>query len=137
VLESRFSDSLKAVESAVEFPQQEKRPNGENRIHEGLALGKTVESYRIALEEEIHRWDGFARALRKDDREAFDALMDMCRSYASESSNATNPIIFEPMIMSMLLAQEKVMRELGYKLHEILWQKSNPQTASSGGENHG
>src|SRR5665647_1940846 len=60
-------------------------------------MGKTVESFRIALEGEISRWSGFARALRKPDREAFNELMDMCRSYASESGNATNPIIFEPM----------------------------------------
>ena len=39
-------------------------------------MGKTVESYRIALESEINRWNGFARALRKDDREAVDELMD-------------------------------------------------------------
>ena len=57
-------------------------------------MGKTVESYRIALEEEIHRWDGFARALRKEDREAFEELMDMCRSNAMASGNACNPIIF-------------------------------------------
>ena len=43
-------------------------------------MGKTVESYRIALEQEISRWNGFARALRKEDREAFEELMDMCRS---------------------------------------------------------
>jgi hypothetical protein len=30
----------------------------------------------MALESEINRWNGFARALRKDDREAFDELMD-------------------------------------------------------------
>ena len=41
-------------------------------------MGKTVESYRMALEPEINRWSGFARALRKPDREAFDELMDMC-----------------------------------------------------------
>jgi len=46
-------------------------------------MGKTVESFRIALEKEISRWSGFARALRRSDREAFDELMDMCRSYAS------------------------------------------------------
>ena len=55
-------------------------------------MGKTVESYRMALEAEIHRWDGFARALRKEDREAFEEMMDMCRSYAMASSNATNPM---------------------------------------------
>ena len=82
-------------------------------------MGKTVESYRMALEPEISRWNGFARALRKDDREAFEEMMDMCRGYASEAGNATNPILFEPFIMSILLAQQKRIRtiekELGIK----------------------
>jgi hypothetical protein len=38
-------------------------------------MGKTVESYRIPLESEINQWNGFARALRKEDREAFDEFM--------------------------------------------------------------
>ena len=79
-------------------------------------MGKTVESFRIALEGEINRWSGFARALRKPDREAFDELMDMCRSYASESNCATNPIIFEPMVMSILLGQQKKLRKLEHNL---------------------
>ena len=82
-------------------------------------MGKTVESYRMALESEISRWNGFARALRKDDREAFEEMMDMCRGLASEAGNATNPILFEPMVMSILLAQQKRIRtiekELGIK----------------------
>jgi hypothetical protein len=41
-------------------------------------MGKTVESFRIALEGEISRWSGFARALRKEDREAFGELKEMC-----------------------------------------------------------
>jgi hypothetical protein len=72
-----------------------------------VIVGKTVESYRMALEGEISRLNGFVRALRKDDREAFEEMMDMSRGYASESSNATNPILFEPFIMSILLAQQK------------------------------
>ena len=80
-------------------------------------MGKTVESFRIALEGEIGRWSGFARALRKSDREAFDELMDACRSYASESSNATNPIVFEPMVMSILFAQQKRILALEKKLN--------------------
>jgi hypothetical protein len=39
-------------------------------------MGKTVESYRMALESEISRWNGFDRALRKEDREAFDEELD-------------------------------------------------------------
>jgi hypothetical protein len=64
-------------------------------------MGETVESFRIALEGEVSRWSGFARALRRPDRGAFDELLDMCRSYASESGNATNPIVFELMVMSI------------------------------------
>jgi hypothetical protein len=90
-------------------------------------MGKTVESFRIALEEEISRWSGFARALRKPDREAFDELMDMCRNYASESSNATNPIIFEPMVMSILLGQQKRILALEKKLQITQHSTSIPE----------
>jgi hypothetical protein len=69
-------------------------------------MGKTVESYRMALEDEINRWKGFEKALRIEDKKAFDALMDACRNYASAGSNATNPILFEPMVMSILLSQQ-------------------------------
>jgi hypothetical protein len=79
-------------------------------------MGKTVESFRIALEGEINRWSGFARALRKPDREAFDELMDMCRTYASESGNATNPVVFEPMVVSILLGQQKRLLKLEQEL---------------------
>lgn len=74
-------------------------------------MGKTVKSYRMAIEDEINRWNGFAKALRIEDKAAFDALMDACRSFASAGSNATQPILFEPMIMSIILSlQKKVMR---------------------------
>ena len=62
-------------------------------------MGKTVESYRMALEDEIKRWNGFEKALRIEDKIAFDALMDACRSFASAGSNATHPILFEPMVI--------------------------------------
>ena len=75
-------------------------------------MGKTVESYRMALEDEIRRWNGFAKALRKEDKEAFDTLMDACRNHASAGSNATQPILFEPMIISMLVSMQKKITQL-------------------------
>ena len=51
-------------------------------------MGKTVPSYRVALDHEIQRWNGFARALRQDDREVFEQLMDICKNYASAASKA-------------------------------------------------
>ena len=89
-------------------------------------MGKTVESFRMALEGEINRWSGFAYALRKPDREAFDELMDMCRTYASESSCATNPIVFEPMVVSILLFQQKRIMQLERELETIKPEKINP-----------
>ena len=79
-------------------------------------MGKTVESYRMALESEISRWNGFVRALRKDDREAFEEMMDLCRGFAAEAGNATNPILFEPMVMSVMLAQQKRILAMEKKL---------------------
>ena len=83
------------------------------------AVGKTVESYRMAVEDEIRRWNGFAKALRKEDREAFDLLMDACRSYASAGSNATKPVLFEPMIMSILVSQQIRLHKLEKELDEL------------------
>ena len=79
-------------------------------------MGKTVESYRIALDRELQRWSGFARALRKDDRNVFNQLMDICRNYASAGSNSTRPVLFEPMIMSILLYQQKILNNLEKEL---------------------
>ncbi|TRO53800.1 hypothetical protein E2P63_02010 [Candidatus Bathyarchaeota archaeon] len=75
-------------------------------------MGRTVESYRMAMEDEIRRWKGFVKALRTEDREAFEALMNACRLYASAGSNATQLILFEPMIMSILLFQQKKIHRL-------------------------
>jgi hypothetical protein len=84
-------------------------------------MGKTVPSYRMVLEDEIDRWKGFREALpSEEEREAFEELMDMCRSYAMAGSNATNPIVFEPMAMSILLAQQQKLRNLECKLNEVL-----------------
>jgi hypothetical protein len=82
-------------------------------------LGKTVESYRMAVEDEIRRWSGFAKALRKEDREAFDAVMDACRSYASAAGNATKPILFEPMVMSILLSQQIRLQRLAKEVEDL------------------
>jgi len=73
----------------------------------------------MALDDEIRRWTGFAKALRKEDREAFEALMDACRGYASAGSNAVQPILFEPMIISMLLSQQMRLKKLEKKMDAL------------------
>ena len=82
-------------------------------------MGRTVESYRMSLEDEMRRWKGFSKALRAEDRDAFEVLMDACRLYASAGSNATQPVLFEPMVMSILLYQQKKIRRLEKALDAI------------------
>ena len=89
-------------------------------------MGKTVESYRIALDRELLKWNGFARALRREDRKAFDHLTDACRNYASAGSNATRPIIFEPMTLSILLHQQKMLNRIEKELDAVRKQHSQP-----------
>ena len=88
-------------------------------------MGKTVESYRMALDDEIHRWNGFAKALRAEERDAFENLMDACRSYASAGSNATNPVLFEPMAISIMLNQQMQLKKLQKEIDAIKQQASH------------
>ena len=90
-------------------------------------MGKTIESYRIALDIEVQSWRGFAKALRSEDRDAFEQLLDACRSYASAGSNATRPVLFETMAMSILLAQQKKLLRLERKLNALKQCPRHPQ----------
>ncbi len=94
-------------------------------------MGKTVPSYRMALEDEIGRWKLFRDTLPDaKSQETFDWMMDMCRNNAAASGCACNPIIFEPMTMSILLAQQLQINELKRKIeklehqiHDAIWEE--------------
>jgi len=74
----------------------------------------------MALESEIEQWNGFRKGLQNDaEREAFDQLMDMARSQTMAAGNACNPVVFEPMLMSIVLEQHKRLKEAGVKLSGI------------------
>ncbi len=82
-------------------------------------MGKTVPSYRQALESEIEKWKGFRKALRAKDAEAFDKMMNACRNFASAGSMATRPVLLEAMLMSILLHQEKTLTEIQERLERL------------------
>lgn len=64
----------------------------------------------------------------EQDQQVFEELMDMCRNNAMASGNACNPIIFEPMVLSILLAQQERIWKIENKLNEMHWQESISQT---------
>ena len=82
-------------------------------------MGRTVPSYRQALEAEISRWEGFKKALRGKDVEAFEALMKACREYASAGGNASRPFLSEAMFMCILLSLQRQIMEVREKLESL------------------
>jgi len=82
-------------------------------------LGRTIPSYRLALEEEIKAWKGFQDALRAPDREVFEDLLDQCRLYASAGGMAVRPKIIEAMFMTALFAHHKMLKELSSIVQQI------------------
>jgi len=82
-------------------------------------VGRTVPSYRQALEGEVRRWKGFRKALRGKDVEAFDEMMKTCRIYASAAGMATRPVLAEAMFMSILVGQQKELMEIRKSLERL------------------
>ena len=83
-------------------------------------MGRTVPSYRIVLEAEIAKWRGFLEALpSRKEKEAFEELMNHCRRHAGAAGAAVRPILSEAMIMSILLAHEKMMLEIKKAVQEL------------------
>ena len=87
-------------------------------------MGKTVPSYRIAIESEIDSWKRFKDALRQEEQNAFDELMDLCRANAMAGSAACRPIIVESMTMTILLGQQLKIRQLQRQIGELKKQTS-------------
>jgi len=83
-------------------------------------MGRTVPTFRAALENAIRQWDGYRRALRQNDREAFDRMMDACRLHSSASGQATRPDPLEAMFMSILLEHQHKLEALEIKVDKIL-----------------
>ena len=64
------------------------------------------------LEEEIQGWQKFRRTLRKEDQQFFDRLFEKARLHVKAGSKASRPWLFETILISILVEQEKEMVEL-------------------------
>jgi hypothetical protein len=82
-------------------------------------LGRTVPSFRQALECEIARWEGFRKALRGKDVEAFDKMMNACRAHASAGGMATRAVLSEAVFMCILLSQQKEIMEIRESIEQL------------------
>lgn len=82
-------------------------------------MGRTVPSYRMALEEEISKLKKFREALRSDDRKIFDDMIDECRLLASASGAACRPSVAEAMLLAIALSHHRSVQKIEGCLKEI------------------
>ena len=62
-------------------------------------MGRTIPSFRIALEQEISTWGAYRRSLGRGSIQALDRLFNQARSYCSASSNAVRVSSTASMVM--------------------------------------
>ncbi len=77
-----------------------------------MHLGRTVLSFRMLLEEIIVELSVFRRALRGEDKAAFDSLMNKARSHASSCTVAPTLEPMEAVFLSILIEQQKEINSL-------------------------
>jgi len=67
-------------------------------------VGRTVPTYRQALEERMKRWEAFGRLLTTpEERAAFELLQSGARRYAAQATFVGSPDLLESILLSVLL----------------------------------
>ncbi len=77
-----------------------------------MPLGRTVLSFRMLLEEIIAELSVFRKALRGEDKTAFDSLMNKARSHASSCTVAPTLEPMDAVFLSILIEQQKEINSL-------------------------
>ena len=82
-------------------------------------MGRTVPSFRPALEHEIESWKDFKRALRPEDQEIFNKLMNFARIHSDAGSMSARPMLSELLFISFAIEQQKKIEILEKKIKQL------------------
>ncbi|MHA2009105.1 MAG: hypothetical protein ACXABO_16775 [Promethearchaeota archaeon] len=82
-------------------------------------MGRTVPSFRPALEHEIESWKDFKRALRPEEQKLFNKLMNYARIHADAGSLSARPMLSEILFISFAVEQEKKIEMLEEKIKKL------------------
>ncbi len=88
-------------------------------------MGRTLLPFRPALETEISSWQEFRRGLCPKDRTVFDQIMNSARSHADAGSLAAKPILFEIILLSTVIEQQKILNQLEDQINQLRKQISD------------
>jgi hypothetical protein len=94
------------------------------------SMGRTVPSFRMALEGEIASWREFRRSLRSiGSREDLDGMFDQARTNCMAAGNAVRPVVFEGMFMAIAFSHGKRLARIGRAIEELRTEM-NPEKES-------
>jgi len=82
-------------------------------------MGRTVLPFTQELYREEESWRGFRRALRREDRELFDALFAAARYHTAACTCAGRVVPFDAILMSILIEERRAARELSRRIGEL------------------
>jgi len=82
-------------------------------------MGRTIPSFRIALDREKADWKPFRNALDRSERKEFDDMFDIPRLYLSACSNSVQLVPLHPIIMSILFHHYKELTQLLSEVEQI------------------
>ena len=89
-------------------------------------MGRTLPSFRIALDQEIKSWTNYRRGLRIEDREYFDNVMRYARIHSDAGSLAARMLLSENVFLSALIEQDKRIVELKTEIERLKKNQKNP-----------
>jgi hypothetical protein len=82
-------------------------------------MGRTVPSFRVALEQEIASWSRYRRSLGTIHSDTLDRMFNTARTYCSASSNAVRPVKFEGMLMAVMFDHARRFEALLAGMEEL------------------
>jgi hypothetical protein len=74
-------------------------------------MGRTIPSYRIALEMERWKWRTFRKLLDKQDRKIFDEMLSISRLCNAAGTMTCRPVLIHVILMSILFEHYNQLRK--------------------------
>ncbi len=106
-------------------------------------MGRTVPSFHRAIERFRLEWSNFRRALRVEDKAAFDKLMDSFRSHADAGSLVNTPNLAVVFLVSALIDTRQELERLSMAIQRLqpqgqtLWKEHDDNRSNAVSLNKG
>lgn len=87
-----------------------------------IDMGRTIRTFRNAIDSEEERWRNYRRTLRPVQREYFDQIFEYARRCADAGSMITTPRVTEVVLISAMieiLGEMDALRDIVFNEREI------------------